>query len=43
MQNIFTHASSYWVRYSQYEIKAGKDGRRYVMPLPQQNPKSTIR
>lgn len=39
MRNLFTHASSYWVRYSQYEIKTRKDGSRYVMATPTAEPK----
>ena len=39
MQNIFEHASSYWVRYSQYEIKIGEDGSRYVIAAPAAEPK----
>ena len=39
MQNLFAHASSYWVRYNQYEIKTGKNGRRYIMAAPAAEPK----
>ena len=39
MQNLFAHASSYWVRYNQYEIKTEKNGRRYIMAAPAAEPK----
>ena len=39
MQNLFAHASSYWVRYNQYEIKTGKNGSRYIMAAPAAEPK----
>ena len=39
MQNLFAHASSYWVRYNQYEIKTGKNGSQYIMAAPAAEPK----
>ena len=39
MQNIFEHASSFWVQYSRYELKTAKDGKRYVMAAPTAEPK----
>ena len=32
MNNLFAQSRSHWVRYDRYEIKTGKDGKRYIMP-----------
>lgn len=40
MQNLFVHASSYWVRYSQYEIKTRERmADEYIMAAPAAEPK----
>ena len=39
MNNLFQRASSCWVRYSEYEIKKGDDGKQYVKPAPKARPK----
>ena len=32
MKNIFEQSRSHWVRYDRYEIKTGRDGKRYITP-----------
>ena len=32
MNNLFAQSHSQWVRYDRYEIKTGKDGKRYITP-----------
>lgn len=32
MYDLFAQSRSHWVRYDRYEIKTGKDGRRYIKP-----------
>ena len=32
MNNLFAQSRSHWVRYDRYEIKIGKDGKRYITP-----------
>ena len=32
MNNLFAQSHSHWVRYVRYEIKTGKDGKRYITP-----------
>ena len=32
MNNMFAQSHSNWVRYDRYEIKTGKDGKRYITP-----------
>ena len=32
MNNLFAQSHSHWVRYDRYEIKTGKDGKRYITP-----------
>ena len=32
MNNLFAQSHSPWVRYDRYEIKTGKDGKRYITP-----------
>ena len=32
MNNLFAQSHSHWVRYYRYEIKTGKDGKRYITP-----------
>ena len=32
MNNLFAQSRSNWVRYDRYEIKTGKDGKRYITP-----------
>ena len=32
MNNLFAQSRSQWVRYDRYEIKTGKDGKRYITP-----------
>ena len=32
MNNLFAQSRSHWVRYDHYEIKTGKDGKRYITP-----------
>ena len=32
MNNLFAQSHSNWVRYDRYEIKTGKDGKRYITP-----------
>ena len=32
MNNLFAQSRSHWVRYDRYEIKTGKDGKRYITP-----------
>ena len=32
MNNLFAQSRSHWVRYGCYEIKTGKDGKRYITP-----------
>ena len=32
MKNLFEQSRSHWVRYDRYEIKIGKDGKRYITP-----------
>ena len=38
MKNLFQRTSSHWVRYSEYELKESKDGKRYVTPAPKAKP-----
>lgn len=38
MKKLFERASSYWVRYDQYELKEGKNGIRYVTPAQDAQP-----
>ena len=38
MNNIFNHASSYWVKYSEYELKKDKNGVQYIKPAPKAKP-----
>jgi len=38
MKNIFQRVSSYWVRYSEYEYRQGKDGILYITPTPAAKP-----
>ena len=42
MQNLFAHASSYWVRYNQYEIKPERMADDISWPRLRQNRKFTI-
>ena len=39
VQNIFEHASSFWVQYSRYELKTAKDGREYITAAPNAEPR----
>ena len=32
MNNLFAQSRSHWVRYDRYEIKTGRDGKRYITP-----------
>ena len=32
MNNLFAQSRSHWVRYDRYEIKTGKNGKRYITP-----------
>ena len=38
MKNLFKHASSSWVRYSQYEWRKDKNGKYYITPAPNATP-----
>lgn len=38
MKNLFENTSSYWVRYSQYEYRTGKDGLLYITPAANSQP-----
>jgi len=38
MTNLFQRTSSHWVRFSEYELKEAKDGKRYVTPAPKSRP-----
>ena len=38
MNNLFQRASSYWVKYSKYELKKAADGKRYIKPAPKAKP-----
>ena len=38
MNNLFQGASSYWAKYSEYEIKTAKNGTKYVKPAPKAKP-----
>lgn len=39
MKNLFQNSSSHWVRYSEYELKEGTDGVRYIVPAAKATPK----
>ena len=39
MNNIFQKSSSYWVKYSEYELKEAGGGKLYVKPAPKARPK----
>ena len=43
MKNLFEQSRSHWVRYDRYEIKTGKDGKRYITPERRQSPTSITR
>ena len=32
IKNLFEQSRSHWVRYNRYELKTGKNGRRYITP-----------
>ena len=32
IKNVFERSRSHWVRYNRYELKTGKNGRRYITP-----------
>ena len=32
IKNLFERSRSHWVRYNHYELKTGKNGRRYITP-----------
>ena len=32
IKNLFERSRSHWVRYNRYELKTGKNGRRYITP-----------
>ena len=38
MNNLFQRTSSHWVKFSEYLLKADKDGQKYVMPAPKARP-----
>lgn len=38
MKNLFENTSSYWVRYSKYEYRTGKDGLLYITPEANSQP-----
>lgn len=38
MKNLFERASSYWVRYDEYELKEGKNGNLYITPAKDAQP-----
>jgi len=38
MNNIFQKTNAYWVRFSEYEYRKGKDGILYLMPAPKAKP-----
>lgn len=38
MTNLFQHANSCWVKYSEYEIKKASDGTRYIKPASKAKP-----
>ena len=38
MNNLFAQSRSHWVRYDRYEIKTGKDGKRYIRRRKRQSP-----
>ena len=40
MNNLFAQSRSHWVRYDRYEIKTGKDGKRYITPEKTATPSS---
>ena len=35
---IFEQSRSHWVRYERYEIKTGKDGKKYITPAKDARP-----
>ena len=39
VQNIFEHASSFWVQYSRYELKTARDDREYITAAPNAEPR----
>ncbi len=38
MRNLFEHASSYWVRYNEYESRKASDGHEYIVPSTDAKP-----
>lgn len=42
MKNLFERASSYWVRYDEYELKEGQNGVLYITPAKDAQPKFII-
>jgi hypothetical protein len=38
MKNLFSRASSHWVKYSEYELKQADNGKRYITPAPKAKP-----
>lgn len=38
MMNLFEQSRSHWVRYDRYELKAAKDGQRYITPARDAKP-----
>ena len=38
MNNLFQKTSSYWARFSEYELKQAKDGKEYITPAPKSKP-----
>lgn len=38
LKNLFENTSSYWVRYSKYEYRTGKDGLLYITPAANSQP-----
>ena len=38
MNTFFEQSRSHWVRYERYEIKIGKDGKKYITPAKDARP-----
>lgn len=38
MNTFFEQSRSHWVRYERYEIKTGKDGKKYITPAKDARP-----
>lgn len=43
MNTFFEQSRSHWVRYERYEIKTGKEGKKYITPARMRGRMFTIR